>query len=223
MNMEKAFGAIGALADPVRRKLYKYVVAQPDAVGREEAAAGVDVPVHSARFHLDKLVDEGLLEVEFRRLTGRTGPGAGRPAKLYHRAHGDVSVSVPERNYDLVGHVFAAAVQRSLDGAPLAQSLAEEAHEAGRRDGSSYDAAGSELERSAGALASKGFEPVSDGACITLRNCPFDALARQHTALVCGVNHDYVSGVVEGLGCRGLRADLDPGEDRCCVRISSRA
>ena len=55
-------------------------------MGRDQAAQGVGVPTHTAKFHLDRLVDEGLLEVEFRRLSGRTGPGSGRPAKLYRRS-----------------------------------------------------------------------------------------------------------------------------------------
>ena len=72
---------IGALADPVRRALYQYVTAQPDAVGREAAAAAVHVPVHTAKFHLDRLCDEGLLQAEYRRLSGRAGPGAGEPLR----------------------------------------------------------------------------------------------------------------------------------------------
>ena len=116
--MGDEYSALGALADPVRRRLYEYVAAQPDYVGREEAANGAGVPLHSARFHLDKLVDEGLLEVEHRRLSGRTGPGAGRPAKVYRRSPSEIAVSVPERSYDLVGAVLAAAVEESLQGAP---------------------------------------------------------------------------------------------------------
>jgi predicted ArsR family transcriptional regulator len=217
--MGDAFSAIGALADPLRRRLYDVVAARDDGVGREEAAREVGVPTHTARFHLDKLVEEGLLVAEHRRLTGRSGPGAGRPAKVYRRADVEVSVSLPERGYDLVGRVFAAAVERSLDGAPLAETLAGEAQAAGRRDGAAYDGTGDELERSAGVLAGRGFEPtrVDDG--LVLRNCPFDALAREHTALVCGVNHDYVGGVLDGLGCDHTTARLDPGPDRCCVRV----
>ena len=93
--MTDEFSAIGSLADPVRRRLYEYVAAQPDCVGREKAASGAGVPLHSARFHLDKLVDEGLLEVEHRRLSGRSGPGAGRPAKLYRRTSSEIAVSFP--------------------------------------------------------------------------------------------------------------------------------
>jgi predicted ArsR family transcriptional regulator len=216
---DSAYSAIGALADPVRRRLYDVVVARPDGVGREEAAREAGVAPHSARFHLDKLVEEGLLSVDHRRLTGRTGPGAGRPAKVYRRAAAEVAVSLPERGYDLVGGVFAAAVERALDGAPLTDALAEEARTAGRRDGTTYDGTGGELERSAGVLAARGFEPTRVGDGLELRNCPFDALARVHPALVCGVNRDYVGGVLQGLGCERARARLDPAPDRCCVRV----
>ena len=217
--MGDAFSAIGSLADPVRRRLYAFVAGRDDGVGREEAAREVGVATHTARFHLDKLVEEGLLSVDHRRLSGRTGPGAGRPAKVYRRSDAEVAVSLPGREYDLVGHVFAAAVERSLDGAPLTDALADEAWAAGRRDGTSYDGKGGELERSAEVLAERGFEPSRVGDGLVLRNCPFDALAREHTALVCGVNHDYVGGVLDGLGCHHTAARLDPGPDRCCVRV----
>jgi predicted ArsR family transcriptional regulator len=130
---------------------------------------------------------------------------------------------LPERGYDLVGRVLAAAVERSLVGAPLPEALAEEAREAGRRDGTSYDGKGGELARSAGVLADRGFEPTRVGESLVLRNCPFDALAREHTALVCGVNRDYVGGVLDGLGCDHTSARLDPGPDRCCVRVEESA
>lgn len=206
----------------MRRRLYDYVVAQPDAVGREAAAVGAGVAVHTARFHLDRLVEEGLLEAGFQRLTGRTGPGAGRPAKVYRRTAGEVSVSVPPRGYDLVGQVFAAAIQRSLEGDPLSQALSEEAHGAGRRDGADLGPAGerSELDRASEVLARRGYEPIRDGDDVTLRNCPFDALVREHPELVCRVNHDYVDGVLEGLGCVHTCAHLDPVPGRCCVRVS---
>jgi DNA-binding transcriptional ArsR family regulator len=104
---------IGALADDTRRSLYEYVVTQREPVGREQAAGAVGVPLHTASFHLDKLVDAGLLETEFRRLTGRRGPGAGRPSKLYLRADREVAVSLPARRYDLAGDILAAAITRA--------------------------------------------------------------------------------------------------------------
>ena len=211
---------VAALADPVRRRLYTFVADRPEAVSREEAAEGADVPLHTARFHLERLVEEGLLETEFRRLTGRTGPGAGRPSKLYRRASVEVSVSLPPRSYDLVGSVLAAAVARSLAGESLEEALGEEAARRGREVGSSYDGPGDEVARTAALLDQDGFEPDTDERGITLRNCPFDTLAQEQPAVVCSVNLAYLRGALDGLGCARLAARLDPAPDRCCVTIS---
>ena len=212
--------SLAMLADPVRRRLYDAVVDSAEGLSREQAAEAAVVPAHSARFHLDRLVEAGLLDVAERRLSGRTGPGAGRPAKVYRRAPGTVEVSLPPRRYDLVASVFAAAVERSLRGEELTAALAREARAAGEDDARSTAAEGGDEERTTTVLASRGFAPYLSDEGIRLRNCPFDALAKDHTELVCGVNRDYVAGVVDGLGCRGLAAVLDPGEDRCCVRIT---
>jgi predicted ArsR family transcriptional regulator len=218
--VSEAYATVAVLADPVRRRLYEYVAAQSDAVGREQAAEATDVPLHAARFHLDRLVAAGLLSVEHRRLTGRSGPGAGRPAKLYRRSDTTVEVSVPPRRYDLLGSVLAAAVERSLAGDDLDAALAEEARAAGRSDGvGGITGPDDEQERCAAVLAGRGYEPSCGPDGMILRNCPFDALVQQHTALVCRLNHDYVDGVIEGLQCHSLQATLDPAEDRCCVRL----
>ncbi|MGZ4498025.1 MAG: helix-turn-helix transcriptional regulator [Nocardioides sp.] len=215
--------AVAALADPLRRSLYDAVAAAPGSLGRDEAATQVGVPVHTARFHLDRLVAEGLFDVEFRRLNGRTGPGSGRPSKLYRRRTREVAVSLPPRSYDLVGSILAAAVERSLDGCPLPGALAEEAVARGREAGRAHEpSVHDDLERAEEALAAEGFEPTRSDEGLCLRNCPFDALARSHTALVCGINRDYVGGLVEGLGCEGLEARLDPAPDRCCVVVGER-
>ncbi len=219
MEPVSAITAIGALDDPARRRLYEYVAGRGEPVGREDAARATGLPSHSARFHLDRMVDAGLLEVEYRRLSGRSGPGAGRPTKLYRRAAHEVAVSVPPRHYDLVGHVLAAAVQCSLAGADLAGSLVAEAQAAGQRDGAAYDGRGTELERTSGVLTERGYEPAVADEDLVLGNCPFDRLAAEHGELVCGLNRDYVAGVVEGLGCRHTRACLDPGAGGCCVRV----
>ncbi len=178
MDLAAQAAGIGALADPVRRALYEYVAAQPDAVGREAAAAAVQVPVHTAKFHLDRLCDEGLLQAEYRRLSGRTGPGAGRPAKLYRRADREFAVSLPERRYDLAARILATAVQQAEGGAPLADSLREAAYDEGRRLGAETSAAGPDLARLGQALATQGFEPRIEGDVLVLANCPFDSLAQ---------------------------------------------
>lgn len=215
---------IGALAEPARRALYEYVVAQPDAVGREQAARGTGIALHSAKFHLEKLVEEGLLEVEYRRLSGRTGPGAGRPAKLYRRAAREVAVSLPERRYDLAGHVLAEAIETaSSGGGDLVGAVRDAARRAGRRTGEQARPGGaSELDRLAGALEPCGYEPRRRDDELVLANCPFDALARDHTALVCGLNEAFITGVAAGLGCSGVEACLDPEPGLCCVKARER-
>ncbi len=214
-------GAVAVLAEPVRHRLYDAVASAPGPIGREEAAQAAAVPLHSARFHLDKLVDAGLLEVSYARISGRSGPGAGRPAKLYRRSAVEVAVSLPRRSYDLVGGILASALERTLAGDEAAVSLHDEAHLRGREIGTSYDGSGDDLDRASGVLAEQGFEPHRDGGEVCLRNCPFDALVAEHTALVCGVNLDFVTGVLDGLGCASARARLQPDPDHCCVRLSA--
>jgi predicted ArsR family transcriptional regulator len=218
---------IASLAEPGRRALYDFVAAQTDPVSREQAAAGAGLPLHSARFHLDRLVDEGLLEVEFRRLTGRTGPGAGRPAKLYRRASRELSVSVPKRQYDLAGQILAMGVDRSVrEGVEVSEAVRAAAAAEGRRIAESADAPENgpvgELERTAHVLAGEGYEPRIDDDEMSLSNCPFDSLAREHTELVCGLNLALVDGVVDGLGCTGLENALEPSPGHCCVKTRAR-
>src|SRR5215212_1248353 len=220
MDLGSAAAGIGALADDTRRALYEYVAAQQEPVGRDELAAALGLARHNVSFHLDRLAAEGLLEVEYRRLSGRSGPGAGRPSKLYRRADREFAVSLPPRRYDLVGDVLAAAVARAGAGAGLEEALADSAREAGRDLGASgrEHSAGS-LPAVAEVLSSQGYEAQVSADVVELVNCPFDALARKHTALVCGLNECFVQGVADGLGCRGVTARLEPEPGKCCVKV----
>lgn len=216
---EQAAG-VGALAEPTRRALYQYVSAQPGAVGREQAAAAVGVPQHTAKFHLDRLVDDGLLDVEFRRLSGRTGPGAGRPAKLYRRSTRQFSVSLPERRYDLAGQVLATAIDRVLhDRTPIADAVRAAAADEGRRMAAGGATGDGDLERTAAVLARHGYEPRTSAHEICLANCPFDRLAAEHTELVCGMNLALIGGVIDGLDARTANAELAPQQGFCCVKV----
>ncbi|MGV8979045.1 MAG: helix-turn-helix transcriptional regulator [Cellulomonas sp.] len=123
-DLERRAAGVGLLADPVRRDLYRYVVDQPAPVSREQASVGVGVAHHVAKFHLDRLVEAGLLETEFRRPPGRSGPGAGRPTKLYRRAAAEVAVSLPLRRYDLAGSLMAEAIDSAAaTGTPVLTAL----------------------------------------------------------------------------------------------------
>ncbi len=75
-------------------------------------------------------------------------------------------------------------------------------------------------------LARHGYEPRVEApedtpveAQLVLGNCPFDRLAADHTELVCGMNLSFVDAVADGLGCTGLRAELDPEPNQCCVKV----
>jgi predicted ArsR family transcriptional regulator len=215
------FRAVGALADPVRRTVYEYVAGRDVAVGREQVAADLGIAAHAARFHLERLADEGLLCTEQRRLSGRTGPGAGRPTKLYRRSEGEVSVSLPARGYDLVGSILAAAAALALGGCSLESGLRQQAQSRGHATGEAFTGTAGERQRVADALTEQGYEPVAGEDGLVLRNCPFDALAREEPALVCGINRDFVEGMIGGLGCTATRAVLDPAPGRCCVRVET--
>lgn len=217
--------AVSSLAEPTRRALYDHVVASAKPVGRDAAAAAVGVSRSLAAFHLDRLADEGLLEVEYRRLSGRSGPGAGRPAKLYRRTAHQVDVTLPPRRYALAAEVLADAVERvEPDAARAVVAAAARAHgrqlaegqpvplprRAGRR---------ARLEALVAVLAEAGYEPYADGDEIRVRNCPFHPLAATHVELVCGLSGELVAGAAEALDLDvPLRLDPRPGE--CCVVIT---
>lgn len=217
--------AIAALNEPIRRDLYAYVVDRPEAVGREEAAEAVGISRELAAFHLDKLLEEGLLDVEYRRISGRTGPGAGRPAKLYRPSGRHVQVSLPERRYDLAARLLAEALEdptgdpaSAVDRAArrFGETIGAEARrELGRRASTNRL-----LERASFVLRDHGFEPVRVDGEIRLRNCPFDAIAKDHTALVCGMNLAMAEGLIFGLGAEGIDVRLDPMPGTCCVALS---
>jgi predicted ArsR family transcriptional regulator len=220
---------VAALGEPIRRELYQYVVAQDRAVGREQAATGTGVAHHVAKFHLDKLVADGLLDVEYSRAPGRSGPGAGRPAKRYRRASRDISVSLPERRYDLAGRVLAEAITAATQNAtPVTAAVAAAARAAGRtlgeqapRGTDSQPSRADLLQALSDVLARNGYEPRTTAAGVTLANCPFHGLAESYTELVCGMNLALIEGLLDVLGQASLRARLDPAPGRCCVTVGS--
>jgi predicted ArsR family transcriptional regulator len=218
-DFDQRVTSVALLGEPIRRALYRYVVAQAEPVSRERAAAGVGVPHHVAKFHLDKLEEDGLLDVEYRRPPGRTGPGAGRPTKLYRRSARPIAVSLPERRYDLAGRVLAEAITNAQrNGVAVDRLVAEAARAAGRALGDEQESVTDPLEAARQALAANGYEPRVENGRLTLANCPFHALAETHRDLVCGLNRDLIDGLLDTLP-GNLRAHLDPAPGRCCVTV----
>lgn len=221
-GFEQRVSKVGALTDPIRRALYHFVAYQPGAVSRDQAAAGIDVPRHTAKFHLDKLVDEGLLVTEFKRLTGRSGPGAGRPAKLYRRARKEVNVTLPRRRYDLAGHVLADAASRALGGVPMEVALHDAADNAAEVVLESWPPEHIDPDVNLrDALDKLGYEPRDEGDDIALANCPFRQLSDDHEDLICPLNRDFIDGLSGHLQCLDVRITSIPRGTGCCVRVEA--
>lgn len=221
---EEDLAGLASLRDPLRRTLYRYVASRGVPVGREEAAEAVGISRSLAAYHLDRLVEEDLLDVSFERLGGRTGPGAGRPAKLYARSTRQLELSIPPRDYELAAQLLARAVDADPAGSAR-ERLEAEARRLGR------ELAAEALQRRAGGgaqqaalrqvLAGRGYEPVEeDAGALRLRNCPFDHLAAAHRELVCGMNLALLDGVAEALPEASVRPRLDPRPGWCCVAFS---
>jgi predicted ArsR family transcriptional regulator len=212
---------LAALAEPVRRRLYEFVVSQAEPVDRDAAAAGAGIGRPLAAFHLDRLAEAGLLDVSFRRRSGRTGPGAGRPAKFYARArHGELTVAVPPRHYDLAATILAEGVER---GTGATAPVIDAAREHGRRLVDEAARIGQPPPRPVDVLAAQGYEPVAEAdGVVRLRNCPFDALVDDHRDLTCSMNLALLEGVVERVGEPDVVARADRRDGYCCVTLVPR-
>ena len=230
-DLQSCIAAIASLDEPVRRELYLYVAGRGREVGRDEAARALRISRALAAFHLDKLVELGLLDAAYRRLSGRQGPGAGRPAKLYRRSTRQLEITLPQRRYDLAGRLLARALaaqrspasRRVLERAAhdLGKTLGREARGEGRRGrGRRRTRGGEPLAAALAALDDCGFEPARVDGEVRLRNCPFDAVAAEARVLVCGMNLALVRGLVAGAGVRRVRARSAPEAGACCVALT---
>jgi predicted ArsR family transcriptional regulator len=222
-SVEVQLRAAAVLADPFRRSLYRYVRSVGREVGRSEAASAVGAGRTRVAAQLDRLAQAGLLEVSFRRLSARSGPGAGRPSKLYRPSPLEIDISVPPRRYDVVAELFAGAL---LAADVLPDAIDHSARDYGRGLGRRTREA---LERSPslsrtvaalqGLVEDHGFEPVRAGRTITLANCPFRSLVKSRGQLVCDMNRSLFQGIVTGLGAEGVEVRSPSGPRGCCVSL----
>src|SRR5262245_26494381 len=225
--------AIGLLEEPTRRRLYELVASGHEAIGRDAAAQALGISRELAAFHLDRLVAAGLLEAGYRRLGSRSGPGAGRPAKVYRRADREISVALPPRRYETIADLFAEELLRlsagERQGVPAPAAVGEAARARGREAGAqARGAAGPGLTQAelqtalARVLAEAGYEPeaAADGS-VSLCNCPYRAVAEAHRDLTCSVNYAWLQGLADGLGELALVPAFTPTPGRCCVTFGA--
>jgi predicted ArsR family transcriptional regulator len=221
-----AVAAVAALDDDVRRALYAHVRAAGAPVTREDAATAVGISRKLAAFHLDKLVDLGLLRSGIGEVRNRR---VGRTPLVYEPTDTDITVHVPERTPEVLAGILVDAVTEAKANEPARTAALRLA----RRHGAELGAAvrtrlgrpgrlGAERagRMASDVLAGQGFEPYCEGSAVRLRNCPFHALAQRAPEFVCGLNREYLAGVVDGLGAESsLTAELAPRPGECCVEI----
>ena len=223
-----ALTPFASLADPQRRRLFLFVASTMHSVGREEAAHALGLTLAAAAFHLDRLVEAGVLAAEYRRPPGRSGPGAGRPAKRYRAVRAEYLFSVPERRYEIIAAVLARAVaDAAADSIPISKAVRRAASNFGRAIGTNVapiedDDPSDAMTRIADLLAVWGYEPRLEPGCLTTMNCPFAGLVEESGDLVCRVNLRLLKGVLKGAGATRLVARGGPGNARCCVVVLPR-
>ena len=228
-DIDRQLTSLAGLGDPLRRALYRHVAERGVPVSRDDAALAVGISRPLAAYHLDKLIDDGLLEARYQRRSGRRGPGAGRPAKHYVRADRQIDVSLPARDYAALAELLAHAVEADHSGAAqaalnraaatLGAELGTEAASHSAPDGHPDQVLAAVRQ----ALATRGYEPYDDpDGTIRLRNCPFDRIAAQHRQLVCGANHAMLQALTDQVDSDPptVRAVLDPQPGRCCVTLT---
>jgi predicted ArsR family transcriptional regulator len=204
--------ALAALDDPTRRRLYECVAAAPQALTRDEAAAATGIGRSLAAYHLDKLTEHGLLEAGYARAPGRTGPGAGRPAKRYSRASREFAARTPPRDYRLLAELLVDAARDET----VLEAVKQNARVAGESIGADARSAGASLDE---VLVRRGYEPEPrPESPLRLRNCPFADLARRCPEVVCTINLALLQGILDGAGVQA-RAELRPADDACCVVV----
>lgn len=220
--------AVHLLSEPTRRRVYLAVRASDEPLTRDAVAATTRISRRLAAFHLDLLADAGLLATDYARPPGRSGPGAGRPAKRYRAAKVDIELSVPARRYDIAARILARAVNEAPAGDPRESALSV-ARDEGERIGTLRRPGGrmsvdSTLRAAQSVLADLGYEPQREPEDrVRLRNCPFHAVVDVAPQLVCGINDELIGGILSGLGGnRAVQAALDGIPPDCCVTLARR-
>ncbi|MFF4015010.1 helix-turn-helix transcriptional regulator [Streptomyces sp. NPDC001843] len=222
-----AIDSVSALSEESRRRMFLFIRRARRAVTRDEAAASVGISRKLAAFHLEKLVDAGLLRARY----GTPGGirKVGRQPKVYEPTDAQITVSIPDRRHELLADLLLDAVLTEGADENAAQAAVRTAEQRGRRMG---EAARQEIrpgrlgpERGLTAcerlLDQYGYEPVREAPTrLRLRNCPFHPLAAKAPDLVCGMNRAFLCGYLDGLQVKGVEAVLAPEPGECCVLLA---
>ncbi len=224
--------SIAALDEPQRRRVFEFVRRARLAVRRDEVASELGISRKLAAFHLDKLLEHGLLKAHYARPAERSGPGAGRSSKYYELSEVQIEVSIPARCYNLAGELLLEAVRSEEPGETARSAALRVARERGHAMGETVRrerrlrrlGAERALAVARDVLEQHGFEPYSEHpGNLALRNCPFHALAQQAPELMCHINQAFIDGLLRGLGNKTVDAVLACKPGDCCVSLRAPA
>jgi predicted ArsR family transcriptional regulator len=228
MGEHKTIAAVAVLADESRRVMYDYIRRQPHPVTRDEAAAEAGISRKLAAFHLEKLVEAGLLNAEPQPTAAGTRRRPGRVPKAYRPTGAELSLSIPARRLDLLGEVLVDAVAAVADAGAVREAALAVARQRGVEFGVAErterrlnrTSAERALHLARGVLERVGYEPFrEDDGALRLRNCPFHSLAARQRELVCAMNRELIDGLLRGLGNSTVGATLAPRPGECCVEL----
>ncbi len=208
--------------------MYGFIRQARRPVSREEAAKNVGISRRLAAFHLDKLVEVGLLRARYEPVGGIRK--VGRTPKVYEPTDAEVHVSIPAREHNLLADILIdALLNEDQDKAGR-----EAAFQVARHRGAELGAAERERARpgrlgaeraltlATAALARYGFEPDrATPTLLQLRNCPFQPLAGKAPQLVCGINHAFLTGFLHTLQASTVTAVLTSRASGCCVELTA--
>jgi predicted ArsR family transcriptional regulator len=226
----KDISSIAALDHQLRRSMYLLIRRARKPLSREDISGELGISIKLAAFHLDKLVDRGLLKAHYARGEGKAGPGGGRSSKFYEPSEKELGVSLPARHYDLIGSLLIETLHRfgDEDGTEIGTRLGRQK---GREIAGELRARVSKRRRgprkglsiAEESLDLLGYEPFRASVEeVRLKNCPFRNLAKQAPELVCPINKALIEGLARDLDVRVIQIAVGPPDGDCCVALRSR-
>jgi predicted ArsR family transcriptional regulator len=203
------------LGEETRHRVYLTVQAAGRPLSRLEVAKAVGIRGRLAAFHLDKLADEGFLDVHYARPEERRGgPGAGRPAKQYRPSGIEIDLTIPPRRTDLAARILALTFEQLGPQGTHRDALLEQATACGRH--LARVGRGDLVER----LTELGYDPVTapDGT-VQMRNCPFHPVVEVARGTTCSMNLAVISALASAKAASRYEVVLEPAGGRCCVLL----
>lgn len=202
--------ASGAALGESRARVLELLRAAHEPLGVQRVAEESTLHPNTARFHLDNLVEAGLVE---RRVEERNQPG--RPRMVYRAQAQDTSTG--QRSYQLLATMLTTLIAGELPqprqaaiaaGQEWGRYLAERPAPFERVD------AEDGIRRLSSVLADAGFAPGAvddaDSPVIPLRHCPFREIAQQHADVVCSLHLGLMQGVLAEVRAPVAAQRLDP-------------